>query len=304
MSEGALVTDEGLLLMLFSLVMRRLCFPAFAALTLCCSPALGQSASQLVSSLEKKTIVLRNYYTDAILTFDADGKLISSGTPGFGPADGRFYVEQAQITNGRFILAGERPALVWDTAASEFCLKDIGRRTEVFINLPSGKAIEEAVPPLLTEVFLKRSELEVIKCSDSDVKIEGYVEKPKREASKKKGPPVPDAQNLSELPMLCFPNAERAYRVGRGVKAPKVISSPDPSYPAAAKQDKRQGTVVLALIVDKLGKASTLVVTRPLGYGFDEKAIDAVRAWTFNPATFQGRPVPVGINIEINFRLY
>lgn len=287
--------------MLSSFVMPRLFFFAFAALTLSCSSASGQSASQIVSSLEKHAVVLRNYYTDTSLTFDGDGKLISGGTPGFGPTDGRFYIEQAQITDGRLILTGERPALYWYPAGSEFRLKDIGRRSEVFINLPIGKAIDEVVPVLLTQVFLKPSELEQSKCSDSDEKIQGGDPMLRGKISKTI---LPDAQSLSELQMLCFPNGERAYRVGRGVRIPKAISAPDPKYPEAARHEKRQGTVVLALIVDEAGKPSTITVMRPLGYGFDEKALGAVRTWTFEPATFQGKPVPVGINVEINFRLY
>jgi TonB family protein len=288
--------------MLFSLVMHRSFSAVFAALVLCCSTALGQSASQLVSSLEKHTVVLRNYYTNASLTFDADGKLISGGTPGFGPTDGRFYVEHAQIADDRLTLTGERPALFWDPAPCEFRLQDIGRRTEVFINLPAGKTIDEMLPPLLTQVFLKQSELEQVKCSDSDKKVEGSAATRKQKAPKKTDTHPPDVQSLSELQMLCFPNGERAYRVGQGVQAPKPISAPDPPWPEAARQEKQQGTVVLALIVDKLGKPSTIVVTRPLGYGFDEKALDSVRTWTFKPATFQDQPVPVGINVEVNFR--
>jgi TonB family protein len=38
--------------------------------------------------------------------------------------------------------------------------------------------------------------------------------------------------------------------------------------------------------------------------GLDEKAIEAVKQYRFNPATFEGHPVPAQINIEVNFRLY
>jgi hypothetical protein len=82
---------------LFCPVMSRLIFSFFVVLTLCCSAAFGQSADQLVSSLEKHTVVLRNYYADASLTFDSDGKLISGGTPGFGPTDGLLYIEHVQV---------------------------------------------------------------------------------------------------------------------------------------------------------------------------------------------------------------
>jgi TonB family protein len=45
-------------------------------------------------------------------------------------------------------------------------------------------------------------------------------------------------------------------------------------------------------------------VQRSLGMGLDEKAIEAVRQWRFEPAKKDGQPVPVMINVEVNFRLY
>ena len=41
-----------------------------------------------------------------------------------------------------------------------------------------------------------------------------------------------------------------------------------------------------------------------LGLGLDEKAIEAVRNWKFEPALKDGKPVAVQINVEVNFRLY
>jgi TonB family protein len=38
--------------------------------------------------------------------------------------------------------------------------------------------------------------------------------------------------------------------------------------------------------------------------GLDDKALEAVRTWRFEPALKDGRPVAVQVNIEVNFRLY
>jgi len=42
----------------------------------------------------------------------------------------------------------------------------------------------------------------------------------------------------------------------------------------------------------------------PTGLGLDEKAVEAVRSWRFDPATKDGKPVAVQIDVEVAFRLY
>ncbi len=95
-----------------------------------------------------------------------------------------------------------------------------------------------------------------------------------------------------------------AYRVGGGVSAPRVIYQPDPEYSEEARKAKYQGTVVLWVVVGADGRPREMRVARSLGMGLDEKALEAVRTWRFEPARMNGQPVPVQINVEVNFRLY
>ena len=95
-----------------------------------------------------------------------------------------------------------------------------------------------------------------------------------------------------------------AYRIGNGVSAPRALETPDPEYSEEARKAKYQGVVVLWLIVGPDGKPRDIKVTRPLGMGLDQKAIEAVNRWRFEPAMKDGRPVAVQINVEVNFRLY
>jgi len=95
-----------------------------------------------------------------------------------------------------------------------------------------------------------------------------------------------------------------AYRVGGGVSAPKALYAPDPEYSEEARKAKYQGTVVLWLVVSADGRPQQIRVQRALGMGLDEKAIEAVRQWRFEPAKKDGQAVPVMINVEVNFRLY
>jgi protein TonB len=95
-----------------------------------------------------------------------------------------------------------------------------------------------------------------------------------------------------------------AYRVGGGVSAPKALYAPDPEYSEEARKAKYQGTVVLWLVVSADGRPQQIRIQRSLGMGLDEKAIEAVKQWKFDPARKDGQPVPVMINVEVNFRLY
>ena len=62
--------------------------------------------------------------------------------------------------------------------------------------------------------------------------------------------------------------------------------------------------MVLWVVVGADGRTKDIRVQRSLGLGLDEKAIEAVKTWKFEPARKDGQPVAVQINVEVNFRLY
>jgi len=94
------------------------------------------------------------------------------------------------------------------------------------------------------------------------------------------------------------------FRVGGGVSAPRAIYAPDPEYSEEARKAKYQGTCVLWLVVGPDGHPRDIRVARSLGLGLDEKAVEAVKQWKFDPAMKDGKPVAVQINVEVDFRLY
>jgi periplasmic protein TonB len=94
------------------------------------------------------------------------------------------------------------------------------------------------------------------------------------------------------------------YHVGGGVSAPQLVFAPDPEFSDEARRAKYQGVCVVSLIVDAQGMPQRVQVVRHLGMGLDEKAVEAVKQYKFKPAMLQGKPVPVEVNIEVNFRIY
>jgi protein TonB len=95
-------------------------------------------------------------------------------------------------------------------------------------------------------------------------------------------------------------------RVGDGVSPPKAIFQPEAEFSDEARRAKYEGTVVVTLIVDANGNPQNVHVTRTLGMGLDEKAVEAVQKYKFKPAMDQksGKPVPVMVSVEVRFRLY
>jgi len=93
--------------------------------------------------------------------------------------------------------------------------------------------------------------------------------------------------------------------VGGRVSAPVPLFQPEAEFSDEARRAKYQGVCLVGLIVDAQGNPQNVHIVRALGMGLDEKAMEAVRKYKFKPAMRDGKtPVPVYVNVEVNFRLY
>ena len=119
-----------------------------------------------------------------------------------------------------------------------------------------------------------------------------------------------DQPPSTEAPLCQGPNwgahtdVRLMRRAENGVTPPRPTYSPDPEYAEAARRKKYQSLARLAGTVDPDGNFTDICVMVPAGLGLDEKAMSAVRTWRFEPATLDGTPTAVRINIEVDFRLY
>jgi len=100
------------------------------------------------------------------------------------------------------------------------------------------------------------------------------------------------------------PDEHGIYKVGSGVTAPKAIYQPNPEYSDKARKKKISGSVRLALTVTTDGLARDVKVTLGLEKSLDQQAVKAVSTWKFEPATLDGKPVPVYVEVEVTFNTY
>lgn len=99
-------------------------------------------------------------------------------------------------------------------------------------------------------------------------------------------------------------SANRIYKIGHGVTAPVLTYAADAEYTKQARKAHYQGNCVIGLIVGTDGRPRNVHVVRALGMGLDKNAVRAVKTYRFRPAMFEGKPVPVNIKIQVNFRVY
>jgi TonB family protein len=93
------------------------------------------------------------------------------------------------------------------------------------------------------------------------------------------------------------------YRVGGGVTRPRVLKRVEPQYSDEARRNKWQGVVVLEVVIDEKGKVVEARVVKSLGMGLDEQALKAAKKWKFAPGTKDGKPVPILVDLQVDFRL-
>jgi TonB family protein len=92
--------------------------------------------------------------------------------------------------------------------------------------------------------------------------------------------------------------------VGGSTTAPVPLYTPEAHYTPEAKEAHITGTCLVSLVIDQQGMPQNIQIIRSLDPGLDQNAIDAAARFRFKPSMRNDEPVPVMVNIEINFNLY
>lgn len=119
-------------------------------------------------------------------------------------------------------------------------------------------------------------------------------------------PTVPPAPPTPE-PTVAQPPTAVAVREGQLVPIEEVDTPPriatliKPGYPRMARRARIGGIVVLRILVTEKGEPAQVEVLRGARAGLTEAAVQAVKRWTFTPATKAGVPVKTWTTVPIPF---
>lgn len=85
--------------------------------------------------------------------------------------------------------------------------------------------------------------------------------------------------------------------------AGEPVQKTEPEYTDEARLAELEGTVVLAAEIDESGLAQDLQVVESVGLGLDERAMEAVKQWSFPPAVSPDPRIKTVRQIHVGFRL-
>lgn len=85
---------------------------------------------------------------------------------------------------------------------------------------------------------------------------------------------------------------------------PLYRQNPPPKYPRAARRSRRQGTVILEVLVRPDGRVGELKIGTSSGFAMlDRAALKSVRNWLFEPGTKGDEKVEMWVKVPIKFQL-
>lgn len=283
----------------------------------------GQPTPDLENMLKadfvNKVFTLRDFYIDNNLHYNVHGVVL--GRPDVGSWTASLVeIKNAKISVDNIVLEGRRWGKIYDSKHGKFV--DLPTKQDVLITLDyNASEANSNVAEALNHIFLQQNDRLVdlvpeywkpillgtignahqkdLDCSQIQGELtrypDGSVKKVCNGDEKNALPAsLPQGYDVSSIP----------YAGKRGVSPPHPKFTPDPKYYEPARLAKLQGFTVLKIVVKQDGTVSDIYISRPLGFGMDEEAVNAVKTWEFDPGSINNHPVPVRMTIQVAFHLY
>lgn len=256
--------------------------------------AFGDTAKEALEKEYKGRIVqFRQPVCGPEVYFDAAGNISGKAELDSWTICGRLRVEEITEGHGQIVLTGQRLFFVYSPRLQS--MVDI----DSFYGRSLSKETRDEINDRRKVIVFVRAE--IVEPEQALKAIQRIIAKEDEFDSL-----LPETWNdaFSDTRRIDPPLKQTIYKVGNGVKAPKLLYNGDPEYTDIARRVKFQGVVLLTVIVGESGSADVIRIHHPLGLGLDEAAVAAVRRWKFQPAEKDGNPVAVQVSIEVSFRLY
>ncbi len=290
-------------------------------------PPLANSQSEILDKhlrdqFQDKTFLIRGFYSGNHLQYDSSGAPVGNPAIGDWTTDGFVLVNDIQVSGHALKVTAKRLSVVLRQKGGTFQFladtPEVQKKKPVLrieAELPQVRPSFEQADAILSRIFLTAQanfaeslpdywrtcvarglsgEDSMCTFSPEFGSIPGFASQRQSIATR------PVAAGVVSGAILDGP----VFKVGRGVSPPNAIFQQDPAFSEAARLAKFQGTVTLGLIVNQDGIPTKIRILSPIGCGLDQKAVEAVKAWIFEPGMKDGRPVRVELAVQVDFHRY
>jgi hypothetical protein len=100
------------------------------------------------------------------------------------------------------------------------------------------------------------------------------------------------------------PNDPSVLRDNTVDRKAQLLTTFQPASNQFAQDHGVAGMSLYHVVVGADGKPAEIAVARPIGFGLDESAVDSIRKAAFSPAMKDGKPVPIMLDLIVEFRIY
>ena len=279
-------------------------------------PAISEA--DLRHRLQGKSLYLRGGYSENNLRFDEQGRLVST-SPQQAYTLSMLDIQKVRVTKRKVQIEAIRYGIHFlgaGPAEDPFAASDKVRITpkkklvRISINRASviapkkkkskGGAEQPAADPDKSRVRTHAAANQLLDEALSNVFAEGL-----------------DARMMASLPdfwRLYFqaaasksdwkpgdPAILRQRTVERKARLLTTFEPPSNDFAQAAGV---AGMAMYHVVVGPDGKPAEIAVGRPIGFGLDENAVASIHKASFEPAMKDGKPVPVLLDLLVQFRIY
>ena len=294
---------------------RRLAILLLAIAAATTAYASERDAESALKEFQGKVLVLRHPLEGSSQQYDAEGKVVKGGDEGPWTVYGGVLIDKVDLSPDKLRIEGRRVLFLF--LKGKFTAMEFKRlKRPVDPPFPSGVELEIALDHALDSASADEARAVLGRVFALNTKslldaLPGFWRGPLDDELVYDPLQKREAEFRMELPSRSIPktrpnviSAEQVLHVGAEVTAPKPTFTPEPKFTEIARYEKFQGVVVVNLIVGRDGGVHQIRLVRPLGLGLDESARSTLQTWRFEPATRNGQPVAVEMNVEVAFNLY
>lgn len=292
------------------------------------SQAGGISEDVLKQMLVGKALYLRGGYLENTLEFDEHGGLTTKSPQGSYTLSG-IQIDKVHLTKHKVALEGARYGLHF---VGQLAYEDPASAVDRVRITPKKKKVKITID---REIVVKpkkvkdKEKADQLKASTAETErpadAKGVTTTTSPAHATKELKDALDrifAQGLDERMMAAMPDFWKLYYQAAAAKVdyrPKdasvlrqnfvdkkarLVSTFEPASNEFAQANGVAGMSLYHTVIGADGKPGEIAVGRPIGFGLDENAVDSIRKASFEPAIKDGEPVPVLLDLVVQFRIF